>query len=329
MTTIIQQSGFEKSLNYKTIAKFTLFVFLLVSLVDSQSLSAQENINEIELLNIEFWPDFDQESVLVFLAGTLPPDSSQPATITLPLPLDAMLNVVARVSEQGNLTDDVAYEETTPGEITLTLPNQNFHVEYYLPYLSNDDVRSFDFRWQSEVNVNQLKTTFQQPTMATDISIKPEPARVFTGAYDLQYHESPTLNVPAGTPYDYQASYRMLQPELTAGLVNQDQTAITNDLGAVQINEESVAFNWPIAVAIFGGVIVLGAASWLLYSRRATNGRVAKPRPIRREKNRPIPDRPTKSQRTSSIVRYCHECGQPIDTGDKYCRSCGTPVKNR
>ncbi|HEX6387566.1 MAG TPA: hypothetical protein VF177_23100, partial [Anaerolineae bacterium] len=98
--------------------------------------SAQSETTAIESLAVEFWPDYDRPAVLVLLTGTLPADTPLPATVTLPLPQEADLNAVARISDDNVMIDDIEYT-TGADQLTFTTPDRRFRIEYYLPYTAD------------------------------------------------------------------------------------------------------------------------------------------------------------------------------------------------
>lgn len=307
----------------KTIATFALL--LLMGVLQTTLASAQGSAAALEFLNVEFWPDFDQPAVLVLLTGELPAEESLPTSITLPIPEEATINAIARIDSEGNMFTDLASDDSVPGQLTLTVTEPTFRIEYYLPYESAGDLREFAFQWLADLDVNQLLTTFQQPSLATDVALSPEPTRTQNGQFDLLYHEIASQAVPAGIPFNFEASYRMIRPELSAeALAVQPPPATAPSLGVPEQNASSESdFNWLIVLAAVVAVLAFAVVAWLIYSNQKRNRRVRKPRPTARSQKR----RSSAPTSGGSKSKFCHECGQPLDPADKFCRNCGTVVK--
>ncbi len=284
-----------------------LLLPILVILLTVLTVQAQEPATHLETLNIDLWPDFDQPSVLILLTGQLSANVSLPAQVTLPLPPEATLNVVARITSTGNMIDDLVYE-TTADSVTFTLPDRQFRVEYYVPYQAQELNRNFSFTWLANLTVNRLRVTVQQPATAASLTITPAPMRQVSNTPDgLTYHLLPELSVPAGEPYQVQLAYTLTAPVLTINADSTNQTTETAVSTPTTTNTRST-FNIPTILVTTGLFLIVIALIWGYNSRRQT------PRP----KTKPAPKRQ---------ARYCHQCGHKLRPNDKFCRECGTAVR--
>jgi hypothetical protein len=310
------------------LVKVALAMLLIMGLLKATNLSAQEPATVLEFLEVELWPDFDQPAVLVLLSGGLPDDVPLPATITLPLPEEATINAVARVDPLGNLLN-MEYDDSVPGQLTLNASDPGFRIEYYVPYKSDGDLREFSFRWLADMDVNQLITTFQQPSSATDVILSPVAFRSQNGQYNMLYHEIQGQVVPAGVPYTFEASYRMIRPELSAEVIDLQQPPVSAPSVAPpgQDSSDGSDINWPIVLAAAAAVLAFAAVAWLIYSGQKRKRRVIKPRPAARTQRRRSAAPAPKAATGGSRSKFCSECGQPLDPADKFCRNCGTGVK--
>lgn len=299
--------------------RLSFFLLLFLFFFSALPLLAQSESPIIETLNVDLWPDYDKEAVLVLLTGTLSEDTSLPATVTLPLPETAEFNVVARIDpSDGLMKDDIEFT-TGSGKVTFTTPAPRFRVEYYFPYAATDGERTFIFSWLAEVTVNQLQVNVQQPLAATSLLTNPTSENVITGEDGFTYYVLPSQNIPEGQPFSVQVDYRMTQSQLsvesggpsiadarTTGFSPESSTAATPTI----VSE----LDWPIVVAAVAGIVLIVAAvTWQIASTRAT-ARPRKPRPVRAAKS-------------TAQAQYCHICGQPLQAGDKFCRECGTATK--
>ncbi|HSM58964.1 MAG TPA: hypothetical protein VK879_22605, partial [Candidatus Sulfomarinibacteraceae bacterium] len=189
-----------------------LFASLLTALFIATA-RAQEPA-ALDWLTVDLWPDYDRPQVLVLLTGALPADAPRPATVAVPLPAQATVNAVARISVENQMIDDIEYS-VEGDSLSLVTPDARFRVEYYVPYEGDGLQRRFSFRWQSPLRVAEMDVSVQQPRAATALTIQPEPDSVIEGSDALQYHNLPIREVPAGEPYIVEAQYTMGSDTLT------------------------------------------------------------------------------------------------------------------
>lgn len=312
--------------------RFLLTTFIAFSLLSTAVLQAQSNATTIERLSVDIWPDYDRPAVLVLLTGTLPEDSQSPATVTIPIPDNATINAVARVGPDGSMFDDIDYDQRTPGQLTLTTSDNRFRVEYYVPYSADGSERSFTFDWQAQVNVDEVITSIQQPVAAVNVAVNPVAENVTTGQDGLRYHNLAPIAVPSGESYFIDASYSNPGGQLSADLL-EGESSVNPAVPALPLlgSNESTAqtdsgFNWQLALAVMAGILVIAVAAWLLVSHQRSSKRVRKPRP-KRQATPMDASKKTSAGGYTSAAKFCHECGQPLEAGDRFCRNCGTAVK--
>jgi hypothetical protein len=284
-------------------AQFFTFLYFILILV-LPHVQAQD-VTAVDTLSVEIWPDYDEASVLVLLTGELSSDTPLPSTISLPLPPDARLNAVARITPDGLMVDDIDFMETAD-TLTLTTPNPSFRVEYYHPYQINGEQRDFTFSWTANFAISQMSLSIQQPLSADTLTTDPAATAVTTSQLDgLSYHVLPIQTVPAGQSYVVDVSYHMTSPLLTiARLQNPGggQTAVS------PITNPNAAPNWALYLAAVGTTLIGIAMFWQVYNQRRKTGRSVRPAPVAK-------------------ASFCHNCGQRSQKGDQFCRQCGTALK--
>jgi hypothetical protein len=168
---------------------------------------------DLQLLQVEFWPDFDQPSVLVLLTGSLPPGQPLPAELIIPVPPDAQINAVAQIDDAGMAAIDY---QPLDGAVLFQSDTAAFRVEYYVPYQQDQNRRAYDFQWLAPFTVDELAVQIQRPANAIDLAALPEPTAVSTDPDDnLDYYLFDPFSVPAETPYRLAFNYTMISDTLT------------------------------------------------------------------------------------------------------------------
>jgi hypothetical protein len=218
----------------------SLFLFSLALLLARSTAVAQTPVTSLERLTIDFWPQYDQPGVLVLLTGALPAGTPLPAVVTIPLPAGASLHVVARITDDGGMSDDVVYTQDDD-QLTITLPDSRFRVEFYMPDTTDGLEHSFAYTWLSDLAVDAILVQVQQPVVATDMVTEPTAVTVTTSQVDgFVYHVLPAQVVPAGQPYT--VSYRYLA---SSGQLSSENLPATPLPGAA---ETAVTPSTPLAL---------------------------------------------------------------------------------
>jgi hypothetical protein len=284
---------------------------MLFMLMSMSTGFAQSPVSVIDALDIDIWPDYDRASVLVLLTGTLPEDTLLPASVTVPLPEAARINAVARIDpKDGNMKDDIFSSTDPPGALTFITPNLRFRVEYYFPYSINGNRRSFDFNWLAAVSVNYFQLRVQRPTSASSLKTEPDTVNVVNRGDGFDYHTFPARAVQAGQSFSVRVDYKMTTVQLSAtSLPSQNTNMKTSAVPAA--SSTGFGINWALTAVITGGFIIIVALIWQIASRRSSP-KIRKPVELRIKKR--------------SGVKFCCNCGEPIDEGDRFCRGCGSEL---
>jgi hypothetical protein len=272
---------------------------------------AQNSVSAIDSLDIEIWPDYDKPSVLVLLTGTLPRDTLLPASITLPLPETAQLNAVARIDgKDGVMKDDIFSSPDPSGRLTFITPDLRFRVEYYLPYAVENNQRSFDYTWLAAIAVNNLQLRVQRPTSASTLNIEPAAANIVRSGDGFDYHIFPARAVPARQSFSLHVEYNMITAQLSAASLSSPNTSVETSALSVTSGIGS-SVNWALVAIVAGGLIFIAALIWQIASRRPAPN-------IRNIAHAGIEKK--------SRAKFCRNCGEPIDKGDRFCSGCGSKL---
>lgn len=270
----------------------------------------QDKVAALDELTIELWPDYDRASVLVLLTGTLPPNTLLPATVALPLPETAQVNAVARIdSSDGKMKDDI-FSSRSSSQITFGTPDLRFRLEYYLPYVVNDNQRTFDFSWLADLSVDRLLLKVQQPTSASSLSTKPATTDVTRDEDGFTYHAFPAQPVPAGQSFSVHVAYTMPGAQLSAESLAPSSTGV-EEPGSPSTFKTGAGINWPAVAVVGGGIIIVMVFVWRIATYRAA---ATQPEPV---------PQPTKGKEQSRS-KFCRNCGKPMGEDDKFCSKCGS-----
>jgi len=284
-----------------------LFVLLVIPVAQGE---AQNEISTIDSLRVEIWPDYDRPSVLVLLTGLLPADTIFPATIIIPLPKNAQLNAVARIDDRDGIMKDDILSVPGPSDMLMFITTDlQFRVEFYIPYTANGSKRSYDYSWKADISVNNLELKIQQPKAATSFKINPQAKDLITGADGLLYHALSPKPVLAGQLLSVHLEYETAASQLSANTplpLAPEEKSLPENLSPAVIGART---NWVIPGMIVGGLIVIIGFLWLIVARRN-----------QMDTNESSLQKPQKQSR----VKFCRDCGEPVDKADQWCAYCGS-----
>ena len=297
--------------------KRLLPLLLLFTLLLPLSIYAQENSTDVALMEVSLWPDFDDASLLVLATGTMPEGATLPATITFPLPEGYDQLVVARITDDNNMIDDLVTTITGDG-VTFSSPESRFRVEYYVPYTATDDQRQIDFSWVSpDLTVDTFQVAIQKPAAAIEMTIDPEPiGEMAGGSTGLTEYVLPEVALPAGTTYEMMANYAVSSRLLSIDLLSDTPVPAADNTSPASADPATDDNNALIIIfGVIGVLLIAVAVGWYIYTSRQNSKPSPKPRPTRSNKKR------------VKAAGFCRECGSSMAAGAKFCSSCGTAVK--
>lgn len=292
-----------------------IVLLLLFSLSLAAPLQAQEEVERLEQLVVDIWPDYDRAAVLVLLTGRLPAATTLPATVTIAVPQVATIHAVAAVSNENEMFETPYTLEA--GQLQFTASDQRFRVEYYVPYEADGLARSFTFNWQSALTVDDLNVSVQQPRAATTMTTDPAPDAVGSATDGLQYHDFVEQPLPAGEPFAVSVNYTLSSEQLTAPAAAAPTPApdATSDTATAQ------TMNWPLFLAGSGVLLIVLALIWYVWGQRTASARSPRKPAVRRSST------PISSRQAAGGARFCHNCGAEAQPEDRFCRVCGTTLK--
>lgn len=290
--------------------QITLFILALLLIIPF-SVSAQQAVT-LEVLQIEFWPEYDEPEMLVIYHIELSSDTELPVTLSFRIPTAAGDPYVLFVEGAG----EQEYERQVEGEwaaITFTAEGRNIQLEYYDPGLIKDgEQRSYTYTWPGDYAVNSFQAIAQVPFDASGFITSPILGEGVSGVNGLAYRQGVIGSFQTGE-----------QPSLTIGYQKaSDILSINNPAIGNSVDEAPPSTSgsgdgpdWLVISLIGAGVAILGFG---IYSFTQSNTSRRKPTRSRRRK------RPSG---TAKANVFCHQCGTQAHKGDKFCRECGQKLR--
>jgi hypothetical protein len=295
-----------------------LFVLMLFTLPGSAG-AASEHM-ALENLTIQLWPDYDQLNVLVIYDFTLDAKTTLPATVHFQMPSNADLVAVAKNSDGGLLTveHNLLAAQGDTSAVTFTVTDQtSYHLEYYLPYMLEGQVRNFVFTWPGDYAVKSFNLALQQPSAATNITTDPPLKDIPSDKNGFAYQATTPLELAAQQTFILKVQYENDSNMLSASTLSvQPSSPLTENVPG----QVSLMTYVPWILAGLAVVLILGGIGWYWFSSKSHIGSV-KPAQNRSAREKSA-DAPGQERQV-----YCHQCGKRAQADDRFCRTCGAELR--
>ncbi len=290
-----------------------LFLLLLILLASPFSVAAQQPVS-LSILNVSFWPEFDQPKMLVIYDFLLPPDNTLPAQVDMRIPAEAELVAVA-FEQDGGLLNANYTEPYTQGE-WLVVPvivdsASTYRIEYYAPITFDGDERRFTYLWPGDYPVEQVTLELQVPPDTTDISSTPElTAERQVGG--LGYRSWNGSGFAEGEQIPFTLTYSRTSNVLTRDVQPMQADPVDENTSGRILLSNYLPY-------LLGGVGLILIVVGGLYFWQSGRG---KPKPQRQKRHRSRAE----AENGDELI-YCHQCGKRAQPNDRFCRTCGTRLK--
>ena len=310
--------------------KLCITLLLLLFLLPSPARAQRQGTVRFETVQIDLWPEYDRQAMLVILRATIAEDAQLPVDLTIRIPADAGEPNAVAVRPADGPALNTEYERQVLGEwayINLTATVPDVQIEYYDPDIVRDGIaREFVFEWPGDYAVDTVVMLVQQPTGSENMSTIPRLSAVTQDSFGLVYLGGEIGEVAAGETFTLTIAYEKQTDDLTVNFlpIESSEPLAEDTEGRISLTS---ALPW--AMGILGAAVIFVGVYWywstgrrLRPESRRRPARVvtesAGPRYAEPELREPI-------QEEASI--FCHQCGKRAHTGDKFCRSCGTKLK--
>lgn len=294
--------------------RLLLMLVLGVFLAFPYSASAQSDVT-ISSVRVQFWPEYDQPSMLVIVDFKTSAGTQLPADLTFRIPAEADLIAVASDAGGGQFLDSPYEKGAFEGEyqtFSMTIDKDiPYRFEYYQPLAYNGNERSFSYQWDNGYAVENFQYVFLEPLDVTSFTLDPVNSSTKSSNGLNSYGGNP-VKLAAGEPYTLTLKYK----KTTDTLVVPGQTVQI----AEPVNEDtpgriSLTNSLPY---ILGGLGVFMIAVGLMYYFQW--GRASGGKPRRRHTQA--------SAAGEGAEVYCPQCGSRAKSSDRFCRTCGARLRH-
>lgn len=310
--------------------KITLaFFILLLALTTPTAVFAQRQQSvRFQHIQIDLWPEYDRQAMLVIYRAVLSSDVSLPADVTIRIPASAGEPHAVAVRGADGIALNAEYEIQVLDEwayINLTTNYPEIQIEYYdSNIVREDNVRKFVYNWPGDYAVDSIVMLVQQPTGATNISTMPRLTEITSDASGRLYLQGEIGAVAQGETFSMTVTYEKDTDDLTINFLEVDSSAPISTATPGRMSVDSAL---PYAMAILGVVVIFIAGFWYWSTGRQQNApRKRSGKSEKRRRSRVVePEMHDHNPYEQST--FCHQCGKRATTGDKFCRSCGAKLR--
>lgn len=314
----------------------------------------------LSAVTLELWPEYDRAGVLVIVRGTLSPEVTLPASVTVNVPAASGGPFAVAVQQPDGSLVNTQFVTSAVGEtiaVTLQATAASFQVEYYDTALAAATTdRTFVFDWAPGWRVTAASLRIQEPRGASDLTAQPPVMLAGSSDLGLNYYTASLGALEPGQAVHVELKYAKTIPGLSveetaaeAGLPTVVPAVAAQPATANTLSLSSGPDAWRVWVA--GGLVVaaLGLGGWggWLWWRgrrveqaepvvaRVPDHPIGRPRVAVAPEIAPAAPRPlplpgsAPVERSRAAQNFCTQCGRPLSTQDGFCRQCGAPMRAR
>ena len=295
--------------------RFFLILILGAMFILPSLAFAQENTT-LSIVNVQFWPEYDQPSMLVITDFQVAEGTTLPLDLRFRIPADANLIAVASLVSDGSFLNAIFNGPESQGEwqvFSITIDqNTVYRFEYYQPLVFNNTMRTFTYLWDGDYAVNEFNLELLEPlnvnSLVTDPVYKSISQQNGSNIYVI---DSTTLDsgeqYALSIQYDKSTDSLITEPQGVEPVAPLDE----NTPGRVSIS------NWmPYIIGGMGLLLIVGGAAYYMQADKSSS---------RKRRRRPHSHSEGSEDEKSDF--YCPQCGTRAKTGDRFCRVCGARLR--
>jgi len=309
--------------------KFTFLLLFFFLLLPAPARAQRQGTVRFETVQIDLWPEYDRQAMLVILRATIADTAELPVDLTIRIPADAGEPNAVAVRPPDGLPLNTEYERQVLGEwayINLTATFPDVQIEYYDPDIVREEAsREFVFEWPGDYAVDTVVMLVQQPTGAENMLTIPRLSAVTQDSFGLVYLGGEIGAVEEGETFTLTVAYEKQTDDLTVNFLPIESS---EPLAEDTPGRMSLTSALPWAMGIVGLAVIFVGVYWYW-----STGRRLRPESRRRGARATDPARPryVEPELHETIEEeanaFCHQCGKRAHNGDRFCRSCGTKLK--
>ena len=279
----------------------------------------QEEVT-IDWLQIELWPEYDREEMLVIYRFTLSSDVSLPAKMEIHIPYQAGDPYKVSMQDIDGLLYRLDYSTRIENEwvvISFTTPSPDVQIEFYDPRLQISDMqRSYNFKWFGDYAINSCSLNIKEPLNATNLQSVPLTSPGVGVLGTQQNYEAQIGAIQTGENFFVRLTYKKSDNLLVSSLEESVQSVSPiNDQISGRTSFRQI-IPWVFSMV---GIVFIFSAVFLYYRTNQT----ANVRPEEASK----PAYPVDYSDLDPSAVYCHRCGKRAVKGDVFCRICGEKLR--
>ncbi len=278
----------------------------------------------IDTVEVNIWPEYDREGILVFYRITLNPDVSLPAPVAIRIPRSANGPASVQMEDWDGLLYDLKYTTESQGDwllVKFIAPRQRIWIEYNDPRLKiEDQQRQFKYVWPGDYQVNQMFLRILEPVNASQMTFMPGMGQGAQSEDGKMYFSKKVDQVPAGVTVTLNVTYQKPDYAFAATPLPVYPVKPVTPRTAGRLSRNMIGW----LLGILGALLIAGGIIWFLRSGRALPEAARKHNGGSAAKKEP---RPPSSDSAKEEI-YCRQCGRRASPGDTYCRTCGTHLED-
>jgi len=280
--------------------------------------AAQGPTLTITRATLNLWPEYDDPGLLVIFAGEFGADVAFPQPVAFPLPAGARGIQAAVPDATGALLSQPW--QIVEGKLSYTLPQPQFHTEYYLDRPPAAAQRELTYTFQAPYPIQELEITVQQPARAAGFAMTPQPESSTQGSDGFTYYRLSRSNLAAGDRLDLTLRYTKNDQSPSIAPTRPAPTPAVAQSG---VSDAAVPARplWPWLLIGLGLAALLGTGVyWLVTHQQERDQPAASRRKSPKSVGTPVARPPL-----TGTAAFCTQCGQPFRPEDRFCAQCGAP----
>lgn len=273
---------------------------------------AGANETKVQFMNVEIWPEYDDPRVLVIYSGALEPGLATPRDFSFLVPTGAEIHMAGAIDENrahihGLLETRSRGDGLT--EVSYSLPNPNFYMEFYYDPLGDGELRDFSYPLVSPFPISQLRVSVQHPRRADGFAVAPGATQAIQDDQGFSYHVITLDSLAAGESRAVSVRYRKS---------DRDPSVVAQDAPGAEGSDKPATKS----ILSFSALLLVGVVGYGIFTTTQKRARRAAQelgglQPTRSETGGPDP---------FTGAGFCTQCGERITSTDNFCGMCGHPV---